>query len=253
MISVICVKWGDKFEPRFVNRLYTMVQRNLTHDFRFYCYTDDSSDIRDEVEIVEIPEDHMLEVWWNKLALFQKGMFEGPCLFFDLDVVIQNNIDHLIAYLDESHLTKIKCYWKDESKINPNIDETDHKNSYDMTNNSSVMLWKADSLTDIWNHFIENPEYYMMKYRGIDRFIHHEGFTVKHFPRGEIYSRLYGFDLENGGVRETKIGHRQYHYDLYKDDTYPICIFNSYGKKKDRGKGMHIDDSSYEGFEHYWS
>jgi len=247
MINVICVKWGNKFRPDFVNRLYTMVERNLTYDFRFYCYTDDSHGIREDVEIIDIPKDNELEIWWNKLALFQKGMFKGTCLFFDLDVVIQKNIDHLIGYLDSTCLTKVKSYWKDESKTKYHIDYDDLKSSYDMTNNSSVMLWKADSLCDIWNHFMRNPEYYMLKYRGIDRFIFHEGFKTRNFPRGEIYSRLFGFDFEHGGPRPTQDG-----YDLYKNDDYSICIFNSYESAPDPENGTHIDDSAYHGFEHYW-
>lgn len=248
MINVICVKWGDKFRPDFVNRLYTMVDRNLTLDFKFYCYTDDREGIRDQVNIIDIPEENDLEVWWNKLALFQKDMFEGTCLFFDLDVVIQNNIDHFVTYLDDTCLTKVKSYWKDESKTKYGIDFDDLKSSYDMTNNSSVMLWEGDTLAHIWEHFMENPEYHMLKYRGIDRFIYHEGFETKHFPRGEIYSRLFGFDLSNGGPKMTESG-----YHLYKDESYSICIFNGYERIPDPANGTHIDDSAYEGFEHYWS
>jgi len=247
MVNVICVKWGDKFASGFVNRLFTMVKRNLNYDFRFYCYTDDSKNIREEVNIIEIPNDNELEVWWNKLALFQKGMFEGTCLFFDLDVVIQNNIDHFIDYLDPSCLTKVKSYWKNDSKTKYGVDFNDLKSSYDMTNNSSVMLWEADSLCNIWNHFIMNSQYYMLKYRGIDRFIYHEGFEIKNFPIGQIYSRLFGFDIENGGPRMTEHG-----YNLYKDDSYPICIFNSYDSTPDPRNGTHIDDTAYFGFEHYW-
>lgn len=247
MINVICVKWGDKFGSHFVNRLYSMVTKNLSHEFRFYCYTDDSEGIDSDIEIIDIPEDNDLEVWWNKLALFQKGMFNGTCLFLDLDVVIQNNIDHLIDHLDKDCLTKVKCYWKDKSKTKYGIDPNNIKSSYDMTNNSSVMLWEADSLCDVWNHFMEDSEYYMLKYRGIDRFIYHEGFKTKGFPRGEIYSRLFGFDLDNGGARVTENG-----YDLYYDKEYTICIFNSYDKIPDPSNGSHIDDSAYEGFEPYW-
>lgn len=247
MINVICVKWGDKFTSDFVNRLYTMVCRNLNYDFKFYCYTDNSESIRSEVNIINIPEENELEVWWNKLALFQQGMFNGTCLFFDLDVVIQNNIDHIIDYLDPSCLTKVKSYWKNDNKTNYSVDFNDLKSSYDMTNNSSVMLWEAEMISDIWEYFLEDSEYYMLKYRGIDRFIYHEGFKPKTFPRGIVYSRLFGFDLDNGGPRITKEG-----YNLYKDDTYPICIFNSYESIPDPNNGTHIDDSSYHGFEHYW-
>lgn len=247
MINVICVKWGDKFGPHFVNRLHRMVQKNLTTDFRFYCYTDDSKGINDDVRIIDIPKDNTLEVWWNKLALFQEGMFSGTCLFLDLDVVVQNNIDHFVHYLDKDRLTKVKCYWKDEDKTKYGRDPDDPKSSYDMTNNSSVMLWEADGLCDIWNHFSNDPEYYMFKYRGIDRFIYHEGFKTKGFPRGEVYSRLFGFDLDNGGPRATDEG-----YELYYDKNYSICIFNSYDRVPDPSNGTHIDDSAYQGFEHYW-
>ena len=33
--NVICIKWGDKFGADYVNRLYKMVERNLTLEHRF--------------------------------------------------------------------------------------------------------------------------------------------------------------------------------------------------------------------------
>mgnify|MGYP003341841230 CR=1 FL=1 len=35
-----------------------------------------------------------LEIYWNKLKIF--NLFKGPCVYFDLDIVIQNNIDKII-------------------------------------------------------------------------------------------------------------------------------------------------------------
>ena len=87
-INIICVKWGDKYGPEYVNRLYRMVKKNLNHVFDFYCYTDDPTGLIPEVQVIPIPDDNDLEVWWNKLALFQAGMFSGLCLYFDVDVVI---------------------------------------------------------------------------------------------------------------------------------------------------------------------
>lgn len=53
---IICMKWGTKYGPEYVNRLYNMVARNLTLPFTFACLTDDSSGIRDEVVCYPIPE-----------------------------------------------------------------------------------------------------------------------------------------------------------------------------------------------------
>ena len=40
MKNVICMKWGDKFGPEYVNRLHRMVEKNLTIPHRFVCFTD---------------------------------------------------------------------------------------------------------------------------------------------------------------------------------------------------------------------
>ena len=91
---------GGIYEPRYVNCLYGGVSRNLSHQFRFLCFTDDSSGIRPEVEIYPIPNSISPDVLkkvmlGRKLELFQKGLekLEGPCLFFDLDVIIVDSIN----------------------------------------------------------------------------------------------------------------------------------------------------------------
>ena len=40
---ILCMKWGTKYGPEYVNRLYAMVRRHLSGDFRFVCLTDDST------------------------------------------------------------------------------------------------------------------------------------------------------------------------------------------------------------------
>ena len=52
---VICMKWGTKYGPHYVNNLYAMARRHLTGDFRFVCLTDDTQGIRPEVECFPIP------------------------------------------------------------------------------------------------------------------------------------------------------------------------------------------------------
>ena len=54
--NVICIKWGDKFGADYVNRLYKMVEKNLTLPHRFVCFTDNSDGILDGVEIRPLPE-----------------------------------------------------------------------------------------------------------------------------------------------------------------------------------------------------
>jgi len=46
---ILCMKWGTKYGPEYVNRHYAMVRRHLTGDFNFVCLTDDAQGVRAEV------------------------------------------------------------------------------------------------------------------------------------------------------------------------------------------------------------
>lgn len=107
MNNVICIKWGTKYGPHYVNRLYAMVERNLSKPFRFACLTDDSRGIRSEVEVlpippISVPPQHNVSPW-RKLALFDPtlGDLSGKALFLDLDVIIVDRIDDFFDYTDK--------------------------------------------------------------------------------------------------------------------------------------------------------
>jgi hypothetical protein len=99
MATVLCMKWGSRYGSDYVNRLYSMVRRNLTLSHRFICLTDDAQGIRPEVECRALPELTLAPEWerspWRKLSCFAPELrdLEGPVLFLDLDVVIIDNID----------------------------------------------------------------------------------------------------------------------------------------------------------------
>ncbi len=104
--TVITIKWGDHlYGPHYVNRLYAGVHRNLSSPFRFVCFTDNSQGIRPEVEVYPLPAINLQAaphfVNGRKLGLFQMGIgdLEGPCLYFDLDVIIVRSIDCFFEYL----------------------------------------------------------------------------------------------------------------------------------------------------------
>ena len=97
--NVICMKWGSKYGPEYVNRLYAMVRRHLTGDFRMVCLTDDAHGIRTEVACFPIPPlelpSGIPERGWTKLATFAADLhgLHGTALFLDLDVVIVGPLD----------------------------------------------------------------------------------------------------------------------------------------------------------------
>jgi len=236
-MNIICLKWGDKFTYEHVNRLYKMVCKNFHGDFNFICHTENANGINRNIVIQPLPN-YNLEKWWWKLTLFEYST-KVPTLFLDLDVVIQNDITHMKDYVVEDMLCTIKCYWK------PYVTTIAEFPHYDMNLNSSVMLWQGD-LTHVWDNFIKDPEYYMLKYNGIDSFLFYDNPDVLlWFKRGEIYSRLYGIDENN--YWRTKDKFINYFYS--KDHN--ICIFNGWKRKTEKEKYL-LDDEGYRGFEQYY-
>ena len=103
-VNIICMKWGDKFPPFYVNRLYGMISRNITLPFQLTCFTDNAEGIREEVKIEPIPiielPDGIPERGWKKLTVLENnlGGLSGQILFLDLDVLIVNNIDSFFSH-----------------------------------------------------------------------------------------------------------------------------------------------------------
>jgi len=103
--TVLCMKWGTKYGPDYVNRLYGMVARNLARPFRLVCLTDDPKGVRREVMCAPIPTLPPLaqpkERGWLKIASFSPdlaGILDDEVLFLDLDVVILGALDPLFEH-----------------------------------------------------------------------------------------------------------------------------------------------------------
>jgi len=80
MLTVCCVKQGDKYDDRYVQRLRNSVARNLSFNHRFVCFTE--NDVPD-VECLPLPCD--LKGWWSKVGLFRDltnfGVDNEPILY----------------------------------------------------------------------------------------------------------------------------------------------------------------------------
>ena len=211
-INVICVKWGDRYTAADVNRLKAAISLWLHVPFKFYCYTDDATGC--DCDIINMPDDG-LEYWWPKLRMFEDQFgLKGRCLFFDLDILIKAPIANHLIENEGFHL--ICSVWRDGQT-----------SGTDMAANSSCMIWEENECQHIWEHFWKDPEYYMMKYQGIDRFMYHEGLLHKYFKEGIFYSLRYG--VKKWDQPKTQAP--------WYDADYPIALlngFHKYGKDKIR-------------------
>ena len=129
LLTVACVKWGDKYGPEYVNKLARACRRQLTHGCRFVCFTEDGEGLDAEVEVVALPDRHW-EGWWFKAALFSaEAALSGRVLFLDLDTVLVGPIDALARYRGPLALLSSAGFSAEEGNAD----------GY----NTSAMLWDA--------------------------------------------------------------------------------------------------------------
>ena len=108
MKQIICIKWGTKYGPEYVNRFYNMVARNITPPFRVICFTDQTEGMDPRIETRPLPEPDFVMPKntpgkWPKSQLWgDLGDITGTVLFMDLDIIITDNIDAFFDYGDPS-------------------------------------------------------------------------------------------------------------------------------------------------------
>ncbi|OQR93730.1 hypothetical protein THRCLA_08360 [Thraustotheca clavata] len=96
-ISVVCIKWGTKYGPEYVNKLYCGVRRHFQKTFEFYCLTEDSNGLVPKIHVLPLKEEFV--GWWNKAQLFAPDFpLLGRIIYIDLDTVLVGDLSDLFTY-----------------------------------------------------------------------------------------------------------------------------------------------------------
>ena len=206
IFNVITVKFGNKYDSQFVNRLFREISYYsrgyyINGWFNFYCYTDNPEGLMHGINVISAKTDPTLKGVWNKLRLFDPSMpyvKEGHYnIYLDLDTLVQDCIFTRLTHHDWDTLRVCAAPWKDNKKRYGRL------SNYDVTIHSSVMTWKALSHFEIWNHFNNHGlrDYYMRKYSGgMDRFLAHEDINMKMFKRNFVRSMKYDKDIKDAAI-----------------------------------------------------
>lgn len=141
-IDCACVIHGDAYSWQYVDRLYNMLQRNLTATVRLHVYTEASRSVPAPMikhELTDWGISGPKRSWWYKIQLFNSALYAGPLLYMDLDVVIVDNIDW-ICDLSLNYfwaLQDFKHLWRPSH----------------LGMNSSVMWWDTRKYNQIFQQF----------------------------------------------------------------------------------------------------
>jgi len=200
MYNVVCVKWGTKYGPEYVNILKAMVDRNLSFPHKFFCFTENTDGLRNDIEILDI--DTKLNGWWNKLLLFQKEIpgLVGKTLYLDLDVVIVNPIDELFKFKEDFVIIEDWMYKVKNRRPRP------------IVYNSSVFVYTVGQQHHVWDNFDKDRKTVLATNPGDQDYITKQIPNAKGFPDGWCRSFKWGYhfselayDFSKGFHDETKI------------------------------------------------
>jgi len=138
-ITICCVQSNNYLGrgAEYVNILHDMILRNMSPEiqYRFICFTDDSTGINHWIETKPLPEAD-LQGWWNKLALFKRGVLkEGTqVFFFDLDTLVVSDLTEVMGY--DGDLCLLRDFYRPDGL------------------GSGLMSWKPESNYHIWDRWV---------------------------------------------------------------------------------------------------
>ncbi|MDR0275746.1 MAG: glycosyltransferase [Burkholderiaceae bacterium] len=178
---ILCMKWGTKYGPEYVNRLYGMVRRYLAGDFNFVCLTDDAGGIRPEVRCLPIPllDMHLApgqrDGAWKKLTTFEADLhgLQGTALFLDLDVVAVGPLDDFFTLPGQFLIIRdYRRFWR----FGPRV-----------IGNSSVYRFELGAHADALAYFRAHIDEVQRKHRNeqhfLSHFLHRQG-KLGYWPAG---------------------------------------------------------------------
>ena len=249
MVNIVCVKYGTKYTASHVNRLYEMVRRNTSLPFLFYCLTDNGLELHPDIIVRDLDLNLDLESFWYKFCIFDSSLYldDVPTFYFDLDIIIQNNIDHLFNHPEKS----IKISYSGELK-EPDLLK------WPTAVNSSMMLFIPSKTDYIREGFLKDPDYNIIQYGGVCRYLWqiHKGELDFFIPMKDYYSfiRIPQIVKDMGDPhkkyrtkeRFVTIDHlgRKSYCSGYYIPHLPICILNGCSEGG-------ILDQVYEFFSNY--
>jgi hypothetical protein len=178
--QVLTIRWGAKYGPDYLNRLYAMVARHTSQPFTMWCLTDDAAGVRPEVRCLPLPplgceppvRTHGV---WGKSRLWLPDFGPegptGPVLFMDLDVVVTGPLDGFfeVGGPDDVILAR-----------NPST-------PLERLGQTSIFRFPIGKLAPLREMFLADPQGTADRYRFEQRFVtRHAPGGVSFWPRGWV-------------------------------------------------------------------
>jgi hypothetical protein len=219
-IDCACLIHGDVYDWTYVERLYNMLDRHLSQGVRLHVYTEANRIVPAPMIKHELQDwgiSGPKKAWWYKLQLFDSKLFSGALLYFDLDVVIVDNIDW-ITCLPLNYFWGVKDFkylWR------PNHSEI----------NSSVMWWDTQIYDFVWQEMSnQNLNDVMKKYRGDQNYISEAISNANYRFLDPVRIQSWRWQCYNGGYNFAKKTYKNIDSGTVLSPNTNVLVFH--GKPK---------------------
>jgi hypothetical protein len=211
-MNIVCTKYGKLYDYSYVNHLYGMIKKHSKLDFKFWCQTENPDGINSEISIIPIASVDPKSTRYHKISLIENQTLKGKCVSFDLDIIINKNIDHYLTH-ESSKLILLYANYK-------TLEEVKHNNAHrkifkDSMINSSIFSWIAGS---------ENVKEILRSHYNLKIDTHLGSFDRFLFWRCSKYISVFKFDDYCSYFK----------HGYHPDKTF--CAFNSHRNKQDLKK-----------------
>jgi len=156
---VVCLKWGNKYGPEYVNKLYNMVARNLSLDYEFICFTENAKGIDPHIRTCPLPSIPVVGWWYKPWFLSNELPIDGTVLFLDLDLIVFKNIDNLFTYQPDKKFVIIRDF---NRQIRQGWDRM----------NSSVFRVQVGAYDEVYRTFQKDAQTWARRYQGDQDFMY---------------------------------------------------------------------------------
>ena len=234
--TILCIKWGDKYDDSYVEKLREQCEDNCSVPFNFYCLTDNPKNDCDILlpSTLDKHYDKNKGFFWayRKIHMFREFFPGDKFLFLDLDVIIHQDLKYFFELpMDKPWI--VRGWWNDILTVKRNYSK------YKSTPlNSSVIRWDKHQMLPVFKHVMNHTDLIFFTYPSLDNYLNHHWYDpwaeddafLKGFPKGDIYSfykgNIYPDDMVLNSLREN----------------LKICLFNnsaqSEGKNYDEVKKL---------------
>ena len=175
-LDVVCMKVGTGYKHEFVNQLFHQVKHQVN---TFTCWTDNPRGFDQNIQVYEYKSFCLDRLWWNKVNLFEPGLFTNDTIYLDLDCYVHGQLKE---FVDNGQILKTTWFSNDINKYIFNCDV-----------NSSILYLKDNNFEEQYIDFQDNKEKVYKSFYGLDGWMYRRHRDkLKFFPSKLAYSYKYG-------------------------------------------------------------